>query len=73
MKADRNYKPQIFLGDIPGNLINYSNWLKGCVILPMSLQGLQDNRNWFINHVGYSNYFWYSFYILQNGFHFSTA
>ena len=26
-------------------------------MLPMSLQGLQDHRNWFINHDCYFNYF----------------
>ena len=49
------------LGNSPGYLINYSNWLKGCVIFPMSLQGLQDHRNWFINCVCYFSYFWYNF------------
>ena len=44
MKTDRDYKPQIFLGNSPGYLIN-SIYLIGCVILPMSLQGLYDHRN----------------------------
>ena len=59
-----DYKPHIFSGNSPWYLIN-SNWLEGHVVLPMSLQGLQDHRNWFINCVGYSNYFWYIFHIFS--------
>ena len=40
VRADRDCKPQIFLGNSPGyHLINLIHFI-GCVILPMSLQGL---------------------------------
>ena len=45
VRADRDCKPQIFLGNIPGYyLIN----LIGCVILPMSLQGLYGYRHFMV-------------------------
>ena len=45
VKADRDCKTQIFLGNSPGyHLIDLIN-LIDCVILPMSLQGLFGCRN----------------------------
>ena len=49
MKADRDCKTQIFLGNSPGyHLINLI-YLNGCVILPMSLQGLFGCRNFMVS------------------------
>ena len=46
VRADRDCKPQIFLGNSPGyHLIN----LIACVILPMSLQGLFGYRNFMVS------------------------
>ena len=48
VRADRDCKPQIFLGNSPGyHLINLI-YLIGCVILPMSLQGLYGHRNFMV-------------------------
>ena len=45
VKADRDCKTQIFLGNSPGyHLINLI-YFNGCVILPMSLQGLFGCRD----------------------------
>ena len=59
VRTDTNCKPQIFLGNSPGFLIYL---IKRLCHLANELQGLQDQRNWFINHIYYSNYFWYSFH-----------
>ena len=49
VKADRDCKTQIFLGNSPGyHLINLIN-LIDCVILPMSLQGLFGCRNFMVS------------------------
>ena len=49
VRADRDCKPQIFLGNSPGyHLINLIH-LIGCVILPMSLQGLFGYRNFMVS------------------------
>ena len=49
VKADRDCKTQIFLGNSPGyHLINLIH-LIGCVILPMSLQGLFGYRNFMVS------------------------
>ena len=40
VRADRDCKPQIFLGNSPGYYLITLIHLIGCVILPMSLQGL---------------------------------
>ena len=49
VRADRNCKPQIFLGNCPGyHLINLI-YLIGCVILPMSLQSLFGYRNFMLS------------------------
>ena len=49
VKADRDCKTQIFLGNSPGyHLINLIH-LIGCVILPMSLQGLFGCRNFMVS------------------------
>ena len=49
VRADRDCKPQIFLGNSPGyHLINLIH-LIGCVILPMSLQDLFDYRNFMVS------------------------
>ena len=49
VKADRDCKTQIFLGNSPGyHLINLIH-LIGCVILPMSLQGLLGCRNFMVS------------------------
>ena len=48
VSADRDCKPQILLGNSPGyHLINLIH-LIGCVILPMSLQGLYGYRNFMV-------------------------
>ena len=50
-------------------VFNYSiNLIKRLCHLANELQGLQDHRNWFINCVCYSNYFWYNFH--KFGLHF---
>ena len=51
VRADRDCKPQIFLGNSPGyHLINIINLIPliGCTILPMSLQGLYGYRNFMV-------------------------
>ena len=49
VRADRDCKPQIFLGNSPGyHLINLIH-LIGCVVLPMSLQGLSGYRNFMVS------------------------
>ena len=49
VRADRDCKPQIFLGNSPGgHLINLTNLIR-CVILPMSLQGLYGYRNFMVS------------------------
>ena len=49
VKADRDCKTQIFLGNSPGyHLINLIN-LIDCVILPMSIQGLFGCRNFMVS------------------------
>ena len=49
VKADRDCKTQIFLGNSPGyHLIDFIN-LIDCVILPMSLQGLFGCRNFMVS------------------------
>ena len=49
VKADRDCKTQIFLGNSPGyHLINLIH-LNGCVILPMCLQGLFGCRNFMVS------------------------
>ena len=49
VRADRDCKPQIFLGNNPGyNLIHLIH-LIGCVILPMSFQGLFGYRNFMVS------------------------
>ena len=49
VKADRDCKTQIFLGNSPGyHLIDLIN-LIDCVILPMSLQGLFGCRNFMVS------------------------
>ena len=48
VRADRDYKPQIFLGNSPGyHIINLIH-LIGCVILQISLQGLFGYRNFMV-------------------------
>ena len=49
VKADRDCKTQMFLGNSPGyHLIDLIN-LIDCVILPMSLQGLFGCRNFMVS------------------------
>ena len=49
VKADRDCKTQIFLGNSPGyHLIDLIH-LIDCVILPMSLQGLFGCRNFMVS------------------------
>ena len=49
VKADRDCKTQIFLGNSPGyHLINVI-YLNGCVILPMSLQGFFGYTNFMVS------------------------
>ena len=49
VKADTDCKIQIFLGNSPGyHLINLI-YLNGCVILPMSLQGLFGCRDFMVS------------------------
>ena len=48
VKADRDCKTQIFLGNSPGyHLINLI-YLIGCVILPINLKGLFGCRNFMV-------------------------
>ena len=52
VRADKDCKPQIFLGNSPGyHLINLINLIHsiGCVILPMSLQSLYGYRKFMIS------------------------
>ena len=49
VKADRDCKTQIFLGNSPGYQLNYLINLIDCVILPMSLQGLFGCRNFMVS------------------------
>ena len=52
VRADRDCKPQIFLGNSTGyHLINLINLIPliGCVILPMSLQSLYGYRNFMVS------------------------
>ena len=52
VRADRDCKTQIFLGNGPGyHLINLIHLIHliGCVILPMSLQGLYGYRNFMVS------------------------
>ena len=49
VRTDRDCKPQIFLGNSSGyHLIDLIH-LIGCVILPMSLQGLFGCRNFMVS------------------------
>ena len=49
VKANRDFKTQIFLGNSPGyHLINLIHLIY-CVILPMSLQGLFGCRNFMVS------------------------
>ena len=49
VRADRDCKPQIFLGNSPGyHLMNLIH-LIGCVILPMRLHGLFGYRNFMVS------------------------
>ena len=49
VKADRDCKTQIFLGNSPGYYLIYLINLIDCVILPMSLQGLFGCRNFVVS------------------------
>ena len=62
VRADSDYKPQIFLGN-PWVALNSFN---GCVILPMSSQGFSYHRKLFLNHFKSCIwYFWSIWYFAQ--------
>ena len=49
VRADRDCKPQIFLGNSPGYYLINLIHLIGCVILSMGLQGLFGYRNFMVS------------------------
>ena len=49
VKAERDCKAQIFLGNSPGYYLINLIHLNGCVILPMSLQGLFGCRGFMVS------------------------